>query len=98
MSVNVLVHLNFTGNARGALEFYHSVFGGQVTIGTYGEGGVPHDSADSEQATFDPVPTDSPHADHVSFGMLTADNGIRLAAYDLFGAHGPGLASATLSG
>ncbi len=98
MSVNVLVHLNFTGNAREALEFYQSVFGGQLHIGTYGEGGVPRDSADSEQATFDPVPADSPDADCVSFGMLAADNGLRLAAYDVFGAHGPTLASAGLSG
>ncbi|MGH3599259.1 MAG: VOC family protein [Pseudonocardiaceae bacterium] len=99
MPVNVLTHLNFAGNAREALEFYQSVFGGQLNIGTYGEGGVPHDSTSSEQATFDPVPSDSPDANHVSFGLLVADNGVRLAAYDVYGAsHGPGLASSGLSG
>lgn len=98
MSVNVLTHLNFAGNAREALKFYQSVFGGQLHIGTYGQGGVPHDSTDSEQATFDPVPADSPDADQVSFGLLVADNGFRLAAYDVFGADGPALASAGLSG
>lgn len=99
MTVTVLTHLNFAGNAREALEYYHSVFGGQLTIGTYGEGGVPRDSTSTEQATFDPVPADSPDADHVSFGLLVADNGVRLAAYDVFGAsQGSGLASSALSG
>ena len=96
MSVNVVTHLNFAGNARQALEFYHSVFGGQLSIGTYGQGGVPNDSADSDRATFNPVPADSPDAEHVSFGMVSADNGFRLAAYDVFGADGPALASSGL--
>ena len=86
MPVNVVTHLNFSGNARQALEFYQSVFGGQLSIGTYGQGGVPHDSVSSEQATFDPVSADSPDAEHVSFGLLVADSGLRLAAYDVFGA------------
>ncbi|MGH3438648.1 MAG: VOC family protein [Sciscionella sp.] len=99
MSVNILTHLNFAGNAREALEYYQSVFGGQLSIGTYGESGVPHDATSSEQAAFDPVPADSPDADHVSFGLLVADNGVRLAAYDVFGAtDGAGLASSGLSG
>ena len=86
MPVNVVTHLNFAGNARQALEFYQSVFGGQLNMGTYAEGGVPHDSTTSEHASFDPVPADAPDADHVSFGLLVADNGMRLAAYDVFGA------------
>lgn len=99
MPVSVLTHLNFAGQAREALTFYQSVFGGQLSIGTYSDGGVPHDSTSTDQATFDPVPADSPDADHVSFGMLIADNGIRLAAYDVFGtANQPGLASAGLNG
>lgn len=99
MSVSVVTHLNFAGNAREALEFYQSVFGGQLLIGTYGEGGVPHDdSADSSRATFDAVPADSPYAGHVSFGMVMAENGFRLAAYDVFGAEGPALASSGLPG
>jgi PhnB protein len=35
MSVNVTNHLNFRGDARAALEFYQSVFGGDITIVTY---------------------------------------------------------------
>ena len=52
MSVSVVTHLNFSGEARQALEFYHSVFGGQLMIGTYGEGGVPRDSTSSNRAIF----------------------------------------------
>ena len=66
MSVSVVTHLNFAGNARQALEFYHSVFGGQLMIGTYGEGGVPRDSTSSNRASFDQVPAGSPEAERVS--------------------------------
>ena len=55
MSVSILTHLNFAGNAREALTFYQTVFGGRLMIGTYGEGGVPHDSPSSDHADFDPV-------------------------------------------
>jgi PhnB protein len=98
MAASLVTHLNFRGNAREALEFYHSVFGGQLMIGTYGEGGVPRDSATSEQAEFDPVPADSPDAEHVSFGMVAGEGGFRLAAYDVFGATGGGPASSGLAG
>jgi len=39
--VSTLAHLNFTGNAREALQFYHSVFGGQMMIATYPSRGCP---------------------------------------------------------
>ncbi|WP_433802842.1 VOC family protein [Actinomycetospora sp. CA-084318] len=92
MALSTVTHLNFTGNARQALEFYHSVFGGQLMIGTYGEGGVPQDSADSDQVTFVPVAADSPNADLVGFGLVAAENGFRIAAYDVFDATGGSLA------
>lgn len=95
MTVSALIHLNFTGDARQALEFYHSVFGGQLMIGTYGEGGVPQDSSDSDQVRFSPLAQDSPDADHVAFGMVAGDNGFRLAAYDVFGATGGGVAGSS---
>jgi len=31
-------YLNFTGNAREAMEFYQSVLGGKLTLTTFGEG------------------------------------------------------------
>lgn len=94
MTVSAVTHLNFTGNAREALEFYHAVFGGQLVIGTYGEGGVPQDSPDADHVAFAPVAQDSPDASHVAFGMIAAENGFRLAAYDVFGETGGGIAGA----
>jgi PhnB protein len=95
LTVSAVPHLNFTGNAREALEFYHSVFGGRLMIGTYGEGGVPQDSATSDRVTFAPLAPDSPDAGLISFGMVTAENGFKLAAYDVFGGTGGGLAGSS---
>jgi PhnB protein len=39
-------YLNFPGNARQAMEFYESVFGGQLQIATFGEYGAADGSAD----------------------------------------------------
>ncbi|WP_432544808.1 VOC family protein [Kineococcus sp. SYSU DK002] len=70
MSIRTTTHLNFRGQARAALEFYQSVFGGSLTIATYGDFGMPKDV---------------PGADHVVFGAVTADNGFRVMAYDVPG-------------
>jgi uncharacterized glyoxalase superfamily protein PhnB len=53
MSVTNTPHINFRGDARQALEFYHSVFGGQLMIATYGQFGVPQDD-----------PADRPNSQH----------------------------------
>jgi PhnB protein len=37
MSITLNPYLGFRGNAREAIEFYHSVFGGELTINTFGE-------------------------------------------------------------
>jgi PhnB protein len=42
-------YLNFDGNARQAIEFYKSVFGGELTMSTFAEGGMPHDPADKDK-------------------------------------------------
>lgn len=42
-------YLSFNGNARQAMDFYTSVFGGELTISTFGEGGMPHDPADQDK-------------------------------------------------
>ncbi|WP_194814174.1 VOC family protein [Nocardia sp. XZ_19_385] len=39
MSVTTTTHLNFRGDARAALEFYHSVFGGDLAVVTYADAG-----------------------------------------------------------
>jgi len=96
VSVTTTAHLNFRGNTREALAFYQSVFGGQLMMATYSQVGIPQDSADSDKAVFAPVDSSSPDAEHVAFGMLAAENGFRLAAYDVFGTSGGGLAAAGL--
>ena len=92
MSITNTPHLNFRGDARQALEFYHSVFGGQLMIATYGQFGVPQDDPDGGPVRFGPVAADSPDADRVAFGVVVGDTGFRVAAYDVFGSTGGGIA------
>lgn len=68
MSVTTTTHLNFRGQAREALEFYRSVFGGELTAFTY---------ADAHAVT-DPV-----EADQVIWGQVVAEDGFRVMAYDV---------------
>lgn len=70
MSLTSTTHLNFRGTARQALEYYRSVFGGEVTSATYGDFGMP------------PL---IPGADKLVFGQLEAESGLRLMAYDIPG-------------
>lgn len=74
MTVAAAVHLNFHGEAREALEFYRSVFGGEVSIATYGQFGMP---------------AESPDAGKVVFGRVDAGNGFRILAYDVPGQDAP---------
>ena len=71
MSITTTTHLNFRGDARQALEFYRSVFGGRTTIATYADFGMP---------------PDAPGADDVVFGQVVSENGFRVMAYDIPGA------------
>ncbi|MFB2583720.1 VOC family protein [Herbiconiux liukaitaii] len=70
MSITTTTHLNFRGDARSALEFYASVFGGKATIATYGDFGMP---------------AEAPGADRVVFGQVQTDGGFRVMAYDIPG-------------
>ncbi|GLY23736.1 VOC family protein [Micromonospora sp. NBRC 101691] len=73
-------HLNFRGDAREALEFYHSVFGGEITVSTYGDFGMPKEL---------------PDADKVVWGQVAAADGFRVMAYDVPGPAGAAIASAS---
>ncbi|MEJ3745606.1 VOC family protein [Actinomycetes bacterium KLBMP 9797] len=79
MSITTTAHLNFRGNAREALEFYHSVFGGQIMVITYGEFGMPKAL---------------PDASKVLWGQVAADDGFRVMAYDVPSQAGAGIAPA----
>lgn len=76
MTIQTTTHLNFRGDAREALEFYQSVFGGHLIVNTYAEFGMP---------------AELPGADKIVFGLVAADNGFRVMAYDVPGTTGGSL-------
>jgi PhnB protein len=59
-------YLNFSGDARAAMEFYAEVFGGTLTLSTYGEFGSP----------------DAHEADKIMHGMLESSSGFTLMGAD----------------
>jgi PhnB protein len=60
-------YLGFRDTAKSAMEFYQSVFGGELTISTFGE----------MQASDDPA-----EADKVMHAQLTTDSGFNLMGSD----------------
>ncbi len=66
MAARLNPYLNFSGNAREALEFYEGVFGGTATLSTYGEFGDPA----------------APEAGKVMHGQLETGSGFTLMAAD----------------
>lgn len=68
MSVTTTTHLNFRGDARAALEFYQSVFGGDLAVVTYKDAGNVQDES---------------AADQVMWGQVLAGNGFHVMAYDV---------------
>jgi PhnB protein len=67
MSTQLNPYLSFRDNAREAMGFYQSVFGGELTISTFAE----------FQASDDPA-----EQDKVMHSMLTTDGGLVLMASD----------------
>jgi PhnB protein len=59
-------YISFSDNAREAMEFYKSIFGGNLTLSTFGEFGA----------------ADAPHADKIMHGMLETDMGFTLMGAD----------------
>lgn len=68
MSLNTTPHLNFRGDARAALEFYQSVFGGQLATVTYADAHSVTEPAEAEQ---------------VMWGQVASEEGFRVMAYDV---------------
>ena len=68
MSITTTTHLNFRGDARAALEFYRSVFGGEIAIATHQQG----------YGTTDPA-----EAELVAWGQVLAENGFHVMAFDV---------------
>ena len=59
-------YISFSGNARQAMEFYQSVFGGNLTLSTFGEFGM----------------DDPGQADKIMHGMLETDKGYTIMGSD----------------
>ncbi|MFZ6655391.1 VOC family protein [Undibacterium sp. TJN19] len=70
MSVKAIPHLNFRNSARQALSFYHTVFGGNLSIISYQDAGNVTDPAE---------------ANNVMWGQVVSDSGFRVMAYDVPG-------------
>jgi PhnB protein len=67
MTARLNPYISFAGTARPAMEFYQSVFGGTLTINTFGDFGS----------------ADAPFADQIMHAMLEADNGMTLMGSDV---------------
>ncbi|WP_423921537.1 VOC family protein [Frigoribacterium sp. 2-23] len=72
MTITTTTHLNLRGTARQALEFYQSVFGGQLTAFTYADFGGGADSG--------AVPSE---ADLIVWGQVESPEGFRIMAFDM---------------
>ena len=49
MTVRLNPYIGFDGEAREAMDFYKSVFGGELTLNTYGASGMSDDPAQAEK-------------------------------------------------
>ncbi len=67
MQTRLNPYIGFKNNAREAMEFYKSVFGGKLTMSTFKESHASEDPAE---------------ADKIMHAMLEADNGIVFMASD----------------
>ncbi|MER6164537.1 VOC family protein [Streptomyces violaceorubidus] len=68
MTAKAVTHLNFRGEAREALTFYRSAFGGDLTLVTYQDAGNVQDPAAAHQ---------------VMFGQVSSADGPSVMAYDV---------------
>lgn len=67
MTTRLNPYLNFRDNARQAMAFYHSVFGGELTMSTFAEMHASEDPAEQ---------------DKIMHSMLVNDQGLTLMAAD----------------
>lgn len=68
MTIQTVTHLNFRGEAREALGFYQSVFGGRLSLFTF---------ADAHAVT------DPAEADQVIWGEVASEDGFHVMAMDV---------------
>jgi PhnB protein len=71
MSIRTTTHLNFRGQARDALTFYQTVFGGDLTAITYADAHAVQNPDEAGQ---------------IMWGQVESTAGFRVMAYDVPGA------------
>lgn len=67
MQTKLNPYLRFNGNTKEAMEFYKTVFGGNLTMSTFKQGGIPVEPAD---------------ADKIMHAMIVTEGGLTLMASD----------------
>lgn len=67
MNTQLNPYLSFRDNAKDAMEFYQTVFGGELAMSTFGEFHASEDPAEAEK---------------IMHGMLTVDNGMMFMGAD----------------
>lgn len=88
-------YVNFRNNARQAMEFYKNVFGGELSMSTFGNGGMPHDPSEADKIMHaqletpkgftlmgSDVPNDTPYAPGTNYAIsLSGDDEAELRGY-----------------
>ncbi len=67
-AISTTTHINFRGNARQALAFYHEVFGGQLSLVSNQEAGADHTPEEANQ---------------IIWGQVADGRGIRVMGFDV---------------
>jgi PhnB protein len=67
MTTHLNPYISFRGNAKQAMEFYHSVLGGELTLSTFGENHASEDPAEQVK---------------IMHGMVTSPTGLVLMGAD----------------
>jgi PhnB protein len=83
MSSRLNPYLNFAANAREVMEFYKTVFGGDLTTMTFGDGGMPLDNPAEK--------------DKVMHSQLETPSGFTLMASDMPASMGTPMGNGTIS-
>lgn len=65
-------YLSFRNNAREAIEFYRSVFGGELTVSTFGEFGASEDPSETDKVMHAQLETPS------GFTLMASDTPDRM--------------------
>jgi PhnB protein len=68
MTIKTVTHINLRGEARAALEFYQSVFGGNLSVVTYADA---HNVQKPDEAN------------QIMWGEVASEDGFHVMAYDV---------------